>query len=273
MEENDQVFDYHSHPEYEIYLFHGGSCRYLIDNQIYDLEPGDILLMNGLTLHKPNVRLHSEYIRSVIQFPPQWIQSVLEALDSLYLLDAFRKLPHVLIRTKENQASKRLESVISQLAEINRTTDQDFKQKETAMKVLLLQILIIVHQMTQVDEVSYPNQRIEKVEHVERIAKYIQGHYMNTLTLDLIASALNLSKSYLSHLFKEMTGFTVMEYVMASRLTQVKYLLEMNPDQSIKDVAYESGFESASHFSRYFREKVGMTAKEYRLSRQQLYKE
>lgn len=271
MGENDQVFDYHSHPEYEIYFFHAGSCRYLIDNQIYDLEPGDILLMNGLTLHKPNVRLHSEYIRSVIQFPPQWIQSVLEALDSLYLLDAFRKLPHVLIRTKENEESKRLEIIISQLAEINRTANQDFRQKETEMKVLLLQVLIIVYQMTQVDEVSYPNQRVEKVEHVERIAKYIQVNYMHKLTLDAIASALNLSKSYLSHLFKEMTGFTVMEYVMACRLTQVKYLLEMEPQTSIKDVAHKSGFESAAHFSRYFRDKVGMTAKEYRLSRQTLY--
>lgn len=271
--ENDQVFDYHSHPEYEIYFFHAGSCRYLIDNQIYDLEPGDILLMNGLTLHKPNVRLHSEYVRSVIQFPPQWIKGVLMALDSLYLLDAFQKLPHHLIRTKENKESKRLEKVISRLAEVKRASSQNDKKKETEMKVLLLQVLIIVHQLTQMDFVTYPNKRVDKAEHVEKIAKYIQSNYMNKLTLDLIASALNLSKSYLSHLFKEMTGFTVMEYVMACRLTQVKYLLEMEPDQSIKDVASESGFESASHFSRYFRDKVGVTAKEYRLSRQRLYDE
>jgi AraC family transcriptional regulator, melibiose operon regulatory protein len=55
-----------------------------------------------------------------------------------------------------------------------------------------------------------------------------------------------------------------MEYVMECRLTQAKYLLEMEQHKPLKDVSYESGFESATHFSRYFREKVGVTAKEYR---------
>lgn len=271
MVDNDQPFDYHSHPEYELYFFHAGSCRYLIDNQIYDLKPGDILLMNGLTLHKPNVQLHSEYVRSVIQFPPQWIHEVLVTLDSLYLLDVFQKFPHYLIRTNENAESKRLEKVISRLSDLKRTASLDDKQIEVEMKVLLIQVLIIVHELTEMDITTYSSQRIEKVEHVERIANYIQKNYMEKLTLDAIASVLNLSKSYLSHLFKEMTGFTVMEYVMACRLIQVKYLLEMKPQTSIKDVAHQSGFESASHFSRHFRDKVGMTAKEYRLSRQRLY--
>src|SRR5690625_5473447 len=75
----------------------------------------------------------------------------------------------------------------------------------------------------------------------------------------MIADALNMSKSYVSHLFKDMTGFTVMEYVMGCRLTHAKYLLEMKPDKKIAKVAYESGFESASHFSRYFRQKTGLT--------------
>lgn len=271
MVENDQPFDYHSHPEYELYFFHAGSCRYLIDNQIYDLKPGDILLMNGLTLHKPNVQLHSEYVRSVIQFPPQWIHEVLVTLDSLYLLDVFQKYPHYLIRTNQNAESKRLEKVISRLSDLKRTASPNHKQKEVKMKVLLIQVLIIVYELTKMDVPTYSSQGVEKVEHVERIAKYIKGNYMEKLTLDTIASELNLSKSYLSHLFKEMTGFTVMEYVMACRLTQVKYLLEMEPETSIKDVAHKSGFESASHFSRHFRDKVGMTAKEYRLSRQRLY--
>src|SRR5690625_8015306 len=79
---NEQI-DYHSHPEYEIYFFHSGTCRYLIHNQIYDLEPGDIILMDGLTLHKPNVYLPKEYIRSVLHFSPQLIQKVLAELGKI----------------------------------------------------------------------------------------------------------------------------------------------------------------------------------------------
>lgn len=87
LKDNKKLFKYHSHQEYEIYCFHAGSCRYLIKNKIYDLEPGDILLMDGMTLHKPNVRPDSEYVRSVVHFSPHWIKGLLTELGSLYLLD------------------------------------------------------------------------------------------------------------------------------------------------------------------------------------------
>jgi len=132
-------------------------------------------------------------------------------------------------------------------------------------------MLIILHRLTQKGDIKPLNEKVGKAKHAERIATYIQENYMRNLDLDSIAKELNFSKSYLSHLFKEMTGFTVMEYVMACRLTQVKYLLEMEPEKSIKDIAIESGFESASHFSRYFREREGMTARQYRRQRLELY--
>ncbi|WP_181833063.1 helix-turn-helix transcriptional regulator [Bacillus taeanensis] len=262
--EGEYSFDFHSHQEYEIYFFHAGSCRYLIHNQIYDLEPGDLLLMDGLTLHKPNVHPNSEYIRSVVHFSPQWIKGLLVELDSLYLIEAFQKLHHCLIRTNENGESKRLEELICRLAEVSRSSQLENLHRETEMKVLLLQVLISVHRLGQITSIKIPNQKTEKIKHAENIAAYIQHNYSEKLTLSFISEALNLSKSYVSHVFKEMTGFTVMEYVMACRLTQVKYSLEMEPDKPLHHIAFECGFESAAHFSRYFREKVGMTAKEYR---------
>ncbi|WP_161493902.1 AraC family transcriptional regulator [Virgibacillus necropolis] len=259
-------FDYHSHQEYEIYFFHAGSCRYLIHNQIYDLERGDILLMDGIALHKPNVRQNSEYVRSTIHFSPQWIESVLGEMDSVHLLDPFQKLHHCLIRTNENSESKQLEELIRRLQVIKQISVHDV-YAETEMKVLFLQVLISVNRLGQMDSRKLPN-KTEKTEYAENIGAYIQSNYMRKLTVASIAEALNLSKSYVSHLFKEMTGFTVLEYLMGCRLTQVKYLLEMEPDKALKDIAIESGFESVSHFSRYFRKKVGVTAREYRKLRQ-----
>ena len=260
----DYSFDFHSHQEYEIYLFHGGSCRYLIHNHIYDLVPGDILLMDGLTLHKANVSPNSEYIRSVVHFSPHWIKGLLNEMGSMYLLEAFQKLHHCLIRTNENNELKLLEEVLSRLANLKRISELNDVYAITEMKVLLLQILISVHRLGQMNSMKVSNNKVDKAEHAENIAAYVQLNYPNKLTLQMIADALNLSKSYVAHVFKEMTGFTVMEYLMGCRLTQVKYLLEMEPNKALKDIAFECGFESVSHFSRYFREKVGVTAKEYR---------
>ncbi|WP_068677089.1 AraC family transcriptional regulator [Oceanobacillus sp. Castelsardo] len=265
--------DYHSHREYEIYLFHSGTCRYLIHNQIYDLEPGDILLMDGLALHKPNVPSNSEYIRSTVHFSPQWIKGVLKELNGLHLLDVFEKLHHCLIRTKNNTEFKQLEKVICRLEEIQQTTDSNEINFQIELKALLLQILTIVQRLGILDSVNISTDKSEKEEHAENIAKYIQMHYTDKLSIESIAVSLNISKSYVSHVFKEMTGFTVMEYVMSSRLNQAKYLLEAEPKKALKDVAIESGFESVSHFSRYFKNKVGVTAKEYRKKRLKIYSE
>jgi AraC-like DNA-binding protein len=262
--QDQYTFDYHSHQEYEIYFFHAGACRYLIYNQIYDLVPGDILLMDGMTLHRPNIRSNSEYVRSVIHFSPQWIKGVLEEIGGMYLLEAFQKLHHCLIRTNENAESKRLEEYMSRLAELKQNLESNDVQVETEMKVLLLQILIIVHRLGKKEFTITPDQKVAKAKHAEQIAAYVQENYMSKLSLENIAKDLHLSKSYVSHVFKEMTGFTVMEYVMGCRLTQVKYLLEMEPNKQLKEIADECGFESVSHFSRFFRQQVGMTAKEYR---------
>lgn len=265
-----EQFNYHSHQEYEIYLFHAGSCRYVIHNQIYDLNPGDILVMNGLVRHKPHVIQNSNYVRSFIHFPPHWIEGVLEEMGSIHLLDVFKKHQHFLIRTNENDESTRLENTISLLAELNQTSEPHSIYIETEIKVLLLQALVIVHKLWREKVVTIEGKGLDNAKHAENIASYIQLNYSDKLSLDKISKALNLSKPYLSHVFKKTTGLTIMEYLMRCRLTQVKYSLEMEPEKTLKDIALECGFENVSHFSRLFHEKIGMTARDYRLIRQKI---
>ncbi|GAA0292383.1 AraC-like DNA-binding protein [Gracilibacillus halotolerans] len=264
------AFDYHSHPEqYEIYLFHSGSCRYIIHNQILDLEPGDILLMDGSTLHKPNINRDREYIRSVIHFSPQWIEGVLKELGIANVLDLFKDLQHCLIRTDDEKEKEYIDALIYQLVERKKAKVDAMWEAE--LKVLLTQLLVRIHQLCESNAIKVPYEKTEKFHHSQRIAIFIRENYNEKITLDYLSENLNLSKSYISHIFKEMTGYTVMEYVMTCRLIQVKYLLEMEPDKALKDVSNECGFESVSHFSRYFKEKVGVTPKEYRNRRLNFY--
>lgn len=265
--------DYHSHQEFEIFFFHSGTCRYVINNQIYDLVPGDILLMDGMALHKPNIPANGEYVRSIVHFSPHWIKGLLKEAGGQYLLDVFENLHHCLLRTNEDEDSKELESVLIKLEAINRLSFSENNMMEIEEKALFLQVLLIVNRLYRKKSVKPSFEKSEKSMYAENIATYIQANYMNKLTLDSIASELNLSKYYICRVFKEITGFTVMEFVMGYRLTQVKYLLEMEPEKPLKEIAYDCGFESISHFSRYFKEKVGVTAKEFRRDRLLIYSE
>ena len=266
-----EKFSYHSHLEYEIYFFHAGVCRYLISNQIYDLQSGDILIMDGTALHKPNVNPNTTYLRSVVHFSPELIKGILKEMGALYLLDIFKTLNNQLVRPRDREEKLRLDGFLYRLSDLNTNSELSNLRTETEKKILLLEILNSIQKIGEVDSIKSSTKKSDKTIHAENIAAFIKTNYMYKITLGLISNELNLSESYISHVFKEMTGFTVMEYVMGCRLTQVKYLLEMKSGKKIKDVAIECGFESLSHFSRYFHEKVGVTAGEYRRIRQRVY--
>ncbi|WP_058306514.1 AraC family transcriptional regulator [Gracilibacillus massiliensis] len=262
----------HSHQEYEIYLFHQGTCRYLIHNQIYDLQPGDILLMDGLALHKPNLPRESEYVRSHIHFSPDVIEPALASIGAASLLDVFHQLHHCLIRSSKRQDIEELEHLIKKMSEVKNDQVASEKEKEWGMKALLIQVLVLVNRLGQTSSQKAVNEKYDKTQHAEKIATYIQENFRKKMSIDRIAESLNLSKSYVSHVFKEMTGYTIMEYVMATRLQQVKFLLEVDEEKTLNQIADECGFESVSHFSRFFKANVGMTARQYRQKRLEIYK-
>src|SRR5699024_3477727 len=123
---------------------------------------------------------------------------------------------------------------------------------------LLIQALMIVHNLFKQEDLLITKETNIKGEHAENIATYIQNNFSKSLSVRSIAKELNLSPSYASHLFKRKTGFSIMEYVMERRLNQAKFLLEMKPKMKVKYIAYDCGFTSASHFSRFFRSETGM---------------
>ncbi|CAM4222569.1 AraC family transcriptional regulator [Paenibacillus alkaliterrae] len=265
------IVNFHSHHEYEIYFFGGGECKYLINNRIYDLQPGDIILLDGLTLHKPNPRYISTYTRSMLHFSPSWLQELLSVLGLPNLLDPFQNLNNCLLRTGNDESGQFVEGRIERIANLLVQMDEEMQRTgqksellEAEVKMELVQLLLGIYKMAQKEFTHVKKKVTGKEQHAEAISTWIDAHYTEKVSLDQMAADLNLSKYYASHIFKEVTGFTVMEYVMGCRLNQVKYLLEMEPDQSLTDVSRAAGFESVSHFSRYFKDKMGITPSRYR---------
>ena len=84
-------------------------------------------------------------------------------------------------------------------------------------------------------------------------------------TVNFFADQLNVSPSYLSDSLKALTGKTTQDHIHYYLLDKAKNIL-IGSDKSVSEVAYELGFDYPQYFSRLFKEKVGMTPKEYRLS-------
>jgi two-component system response regulator YesN len=103
----------------------------------------------------------------------------------------------------------------------------------------------------------------------EEAKAYIRAHYMEPgLSLHEVCSALSISKSYLSAIFKSHTGMTLVEYLTSVRMEAAKELLA-NDSLRGYEVAAQVGFRDAHYFSLTFKKQTGISPTEYReLARQ-----
>lgn len=92
---------------------------------------------------------------------------------------------------------------------------------------------------------------------------FIAEHLGESLTLEQVARAANMSAFYFCKVFKSATGLTFTSYVARARIEKTKQLL-LNPHVRISEAAYEAGFQSLSQFNRVFRRIAGESPTSYR---------
>lgn len=126
---------------------------------------------------------------------------------------------------------------------------------------------ILSHQMQQYkDDLKGPKDRtiIRKatVEKIELAAKIIRESLDNNPTVVKLAKKVGLNQNLLQKGFKRMFKVTVNEYVRNLRIEKGKELLE-NTDLNITEVCDKIGISSRSYFSKLFKEKYGLSPKDY----------
>ena len=95
------------------------------------------------------------------------------------------------------------------------------------------------------------------------LKKYIKDNLTGDFSINEIAEHINISVYYLSHLFKSVTGITILEYRNELRLTEAKLLL-IQTDIDITNIAEQTGFGSAAYFTSLFSKSEKISPSEYR---------
>ena len=98
---------------------------------------------------------------------------------------------------------------------------------------------------------------------VDRAIGYIQSHLTDKLSVEEIAANAGYSASYFSHLFAEETGLSPYQFVVKSRIEHAQQLLKTTR-QTVQEIAFQCGFNSAANFCYTFRKLVGTSPHEYR---------
>ncbi len=99
---------------------------------------------------------------------------------------------------------------------------------------------------------------------VQKAFNIIKERIQDLPTLSELAKCTGLSRTYLSFVFKEVTGMRLQDYLTQVRLEKAKDLLG-NIDLKIKQIAHEAGFSDPNYFYRVFKKKTGLNPTNWRL--------
>jgi AraC-like DNA-binding protein len=100
---------------------------------------------------------------------------------------------------------------------------------------------------------------------VRRVREYIDDNIDQRISVVLLAGLANLSVCYFVRAFKQSTGITPHDFLIRQRVERTKQLLS-GTDMPLSEIALAAGFADQSHFSRRFRQYVGMSPRDYRWS-------
>jgi len=99
--------------------------------------------------------------------------------------------------------------------------------------------------------------------YVNNAMNYIEQHYAEKISLEMLAKYTNLSTYYLSKQIKKETGLNLLDNVNNIRVEKSKYLL-LNTNISILDIAQKIGFNYQNHFAATFKKFTGVSPNEFR---------
>ena len=97
----------------------------------------------------------------------------------------------------------------------------------------------------------------------DEVLKYIDSNYQKSITVGELASLMNISSMYFSNYFKRVFHISPKQYILNKRLMESQKLL-LESRMSIKEIAYEVGFDNENYFSEFFTSKVGISAIKFR---------
>ena len=107
------------------------------------------------------------------------------------------------------------------------------------------------------------------VQQVEQIHRYIEQSYHENITLTALAEQYHMDASYLSRIFSQKYGETIIAFLTRIRMEKAAELMK-DQDKKLETISFLVGYDDYNYFSRVFRKKMGCSPREYRNNLAQL---
>ncbi len=231
---------------FEISYLVTGERKYIIDDTIYKITSGMILLTQDHCACKTSLYDTNYYERIILRFQLSDLDFIKSMVDEHQLLALFDNRPKIL--KLDYHKKERLEGYLREMLHAKESQSQ---YESVTIPLLLCQCLVLlnehINEAKQNDDFHYG----EINPKISEIIMYINQHYADDITLNCLSQKFFISPFYLAKLFKQTTGYTIVQYLNSLRIKKSKEQLVRSNDKII-DIAYRVGFNSHTHFTRVF---------------------
>lgn len=249
----------HFHPFYEIFILLDTKASHIIDGKYFPLKMYDMVLLRPALLHKseyppgpPRKRIIIDF-NIPIDFAP--MKNSMEKIFSIFNVaePVYRFSPNL---------QKKLFSMLNEIFMFGKNTASI---RDVAVNTKFIEFLYTIYSESKRNIYKMDIKPDTNEFRMYTVTSWIHEHYQQPITLELLAEHFNMSPYYLSHLFRKVTGFTVVNYVQMTRIRNVQQLL-LYTQRKVTDIAESCGFTSFSQFNRTFNKFCNISPSDYRKS-------
>lgn len=238
----------HSHDEYEFFVPYGPIPMLILKGQTYYGETGYVYPSNPGDIHGTKLKISNTPHDNIV-------------IDKAYFEDILKKTKH-----EDWNFGARIP-----LTEDVKTYIQYFKRefnRKESCDARKLQALSYLLASSLAEAGSADSRQVEPSAYsyqkgMFQIASYINAHYTEPLTINMLADLCNISPTYFISAFKKAIGVSPHQYLSRLRLSNARHLLETT-NYSVQEIALMCGFQKPNTFTSLFKSTHGLTPQQYR---------
>lgn len=250
----------HWHMEFEINYIVSGCAEFICGDKKFISSEGDIIIIPPNMLHAIYPREKFKQLYDTIVFRTDMLGSYANdrsAAEYIRPLSNGRLKINTQI-TKEHTYYRELKTTVENIFSCAKGNTSKL---DILMKSELLRLFWLLEESGDISPAE--KKGMSRSETIRPAIEFITKNTSSNITVEQLAKASHVSKSYFMTIFKETAGIGAIEYLTQLRIKKACEIL-LNTNKTAVDTAYECGFKNLSNFNRQFKKIVGCTPSEYR---------
>lgn len=250
---------YHFHSLFEIIIVQSGCIRIMVNYIIKEIVSCSVVMLHSNLPHM--IIGYTDDVRfAIVHIPERILTGEMERIPEMHKDKIFIQNSRFGYLFQSQQLSINAMSLSYKIH-----NNQGFLRIS-----YLFELLHLLSESSHVELLSMSSEQTTGISEVkvyessvERAFRFIYAHFLEECSLAEIAEYANQNSSSLCRSFRKASGYTITEFINRLRVEKSCELLR-NTSLSIKDISYQSGFNTFSYFNTKFKTITGITPRQYR---------